>query len=118
MGILDEKQIKEELLNCDIYVHPAYIDNSPNALCEAMILGCPCIASYVGGIPSIIEDGVSGELVPVNEPYYLADRIKLLSIDKERQSFLSMNAIKQAKERHDIDNIEKEIMSAYKRILK
>lgn len=118
LGILDEKQIKEELLNCDIYVHPAYIDNSPNALCEAMILGCPCIASYVGGIPSIIEDGVSGELVPVNEPYYLADRIKLLSIDKERQSFLSMNAIKQAKERHDIDNIEKEIMSAYKRILK
>lgn len=117
LGILDEKQIKEELLNCDIYVHPAYIDNSPNALCEAMILGCPCIASYVGGIPSLIDDGVNGELIPVNEPYYLADRIKQLSNDKKLQQSYSYNAVVKAKKRHNIDDIANEVLLAYRKIL-
>lgn len=55
VGVLQEDQLKRELTGCDIYVHPAYIDNSPNSLCEAMIMGVPCIASYVGGIPSLID---------------------------------------------------------------
>lgn len=68
-----------------MYVHPAYIDNSPNALCEAMLLGVPCIASYVGGIPSIIQNEVSGLLAPANEPYYLAEKIYWLSKNKMLQ---------------------------------
>lgn len=74
LGILSEDELKNTLLSSDIYVHTAYIDNSPNALCEAMILGLPCIASYVGGISSLMKNGESGILVPVNEPYYLAGK--------------------------------------------
>lgn len=118
LGILNDIQIKETLLASDIYVHPAYIDNSPNALCEAMYLGLPCIASYVGGIPSIIQDGISGLLVPVNEPYYLAQKIYQLSMDKRLQMKLSTGAIDIARNRHSIKNIEEELITAYTSIIK
>ncbi len=115
-GILNDTQIKEKLLTSDMYVHPAYIDNSPNALCEAMFLGVPCIASYVGGIPSIIQNRESGLLVPVNEPYYLAEKIYRLSKDKMMQKKLSAGAMKIAKERHSPKNIEKELITAYRTV--
>ncbi len=117
VGVLDEAQVKDVLLTSDIYIHPAYIDNSPNALCEAMLLGMPCIASYVGGIPSLIEDGVSGILVPVNEPYYLAEKIVSLAKDKDLQQSLSNAAIEKSRERHFPENIENELITAYNQIL-
>lgn len=117
MGVLNETKLKEVLLSSDIYVHPAYIDNSPNALCEAMLLGMPCIASYVGGIPSLIQDGESGILVPVNEPYFLAEKIISLSKDKTLQSKLSDAAMNIARQRHSEANIEKEIISTYEMII-
>jgi len=116
-GVLDENHLRDELLNCDIYVHPAYIDNSPNALCEAMFLGCPCIASNAGGVSSILSDKISGRLLPVNEPYYLADAIFELSSDKEAQIKYSKNAIVQAEMRHNPDTIFNEIKCAYNEIL-
>lgn len=117
VGLLNERQLAKTLLASDMYVHPAYIDNSPNALCEAMILGLPCIASYVGGIPSLIQDGISGILVPVNEPYFLAEKIVALSKDTELQRELSKNAILSAKMRHSPSKIENELIFAYKQIL-
>ncbi len=116
-GVLNESELKRELLDADIYVHPAYIDNSPNALCEAMILGLPCIASYVGGVPSIIEHNVSGLLTPVNEPYFLANEIIKLASDTMRQERYSKAAIQQARQRHSTTNIATELITAYNAIL-
>lgn len=118
LGILSEDELKNTLLSSDIYVHTAYIDNSPNALCEAMILGLPCIASYVGGISSLMKNGESGILVPVNEPYYLAGKIIELAQDKFLQERLSKNASEVASQRHSPQNILKELISAYEQIIK
>lgn len=117
LGVLDEQRLRQELIDCDMYVHPAYIDNSPNSLCEAMLLGLPCIASCVGGISSIIDDGKSGILVPVNEPYLLADKIKQLSKDKDLQQRLSTEAIAKASDRHNVENIKSELLNAYNQII-
>lgn len=117
IGILNEVELKSVLLSSDIYIHPAYIDNSPNALCEAMLLGLPCIASYVGGVPSLIQNEISGVLVPVNEPYYLAEKIISLSKDKTKQKMLSESAIANTRIRHSSKNIENELITAYKKII-
>lgn len=118
VGVLQEDQLKQELTGCDIYVHPAYIDNSPNSLCEAMIMGVPCIASYVGGIPSLIEDGAEGKLVPANEPYYLAQQIIDLAHDKKTQRRYSDNGRTKALGRHDPDLIKRQLLSIYATITK
>ena len=116
-GILHENKLKDFLIQSDIYVHPAYIDNSPNALCEAMMLGLPCIASFVGGVPSILDGGNCGILVPANEPYFLADEIYRLLTDEKKQCLLSARARSVAVQRHSAQNIEKELLGAYTSIL-
>lgn len=75
LGKLRTEKLIEEMKNADLFVHPSHIDNSPNGVCEAMLLGMPVIASYVGGIPSLIEDKKEGLLVSDGDPYSLAGAI-------------------------------------------
>lgn len=55
LGSLNAEQMKEEYLRCNIFVCPSSIENSPNSLGEAQILGVPCVASYAGGIPDFMQ---------------------------------------------------------------
>lgn len=59
-GMLSAEQMKEEYLNCGLFVCCSSNENSPNSLGEAMLLGVPCVAAMVGGIPSLFENGVDG----------------------------------------------------------
>jgi len=57
LGNLDEKALVNKLLEANIYIMPSHIENSPNNLCEAMMIGMPCIATFAGGTGSLLEDG-------------------------------------------------------------
>lgn len=57
VGQQTEAQMKELYLSAQVYVLPSMVENSPNSLGEAMLLGLPCVASRVGGIPSMAEEG-------------------------------------------------------------
>ena len=116
-GYLDSEQLKELLLDSDMYVHLAYIENSPNSICEAQILGLPIIATYVGGVPDLIHHGEDGLLIPSNDPYMAAYSIIQLGKDKDRQMELSQNAIKTSKIRHNRNTIANDLINAYKKII-
>ncbi|UKK47600.1 glycosyltransferase [Prevotella sp. E9-3] len=118
LGVLDAQSLVAELMNSSVYIHPSYTDNSPNSLCEAQMLGLPVIASYVGGIPSLIEDNQDGMLVAVNDPYAVAAKIILLQSDLEFTSIIGKNASKAALLRHDKNKILMDIMNCYSEILK
>lgn len=60
LGRLSAAQMKEQYLRCSAYVCCSSLENSPNSLGEAMILGAPCVAAEVGGIPSLMTDGRDG----------------------------------------------------------
>lgn len=62
----------------DVFVLPSFTEGIPLVLLEAMFFKKPIIASDVGGIPEVIEDGHSGELVPPGDPFALAERITKL----------------------------------------
>lgn len=53
-GLLDEEQMCERYLRSNVFVCPSSIENSPNSLGEAQLLGMPYVASFVGGIPEIV----------------------------------------------------------------
>ncbi len=55
VGRLNEIQMIDRMLKSNVFVLPSAIENSPNSLAEAMILGVPTVASYVGGVPDMIK---------------------------------------------------------------
>ncbi len=69
------------LTTADIFVLPSYAEGVPVVLMEALGTGLPAVASYVGGIPELVEDDVTGYLVPPGDPQVLADRIAALVAD-------------------------------------
>ena len=98
-----------------MFVVPSSIENSPNSLAEAQILGLPLIAANVGGIPSMVKDGTSGYLYRFEEYETLA--VLILRIFKGYDKSISMNSINVAKKRHDPAKIIADMLSIYKRII-
>lgn len=109
--------LSKELLDSDVFVHPSYIDNSPNSVCEAQYLGIPVIATYVGGIPSLITDG-AGLLVPANDVYQTAWNIIRLKKDTELSESISEKEIRLAESRHNLKNIVCDLLNIYEQIIR
>lgn len=82
LGTLDERQMIRKYLRANVFVSASLIENSPNSLSEAMILGVPCVASYVGGVYNKISFDVEGFLYPHDEPALLAHYICKVFEDK------------------------------------
>lgn len=62
LGKLDAGQMRDRYLKCGLFVCCSSVENSPNSLGEAMLLGVPCVSADVGGVSSIFTGGVDGIL--------------------------------------------------------
>jgi len=114
LGVKNAEEIIGLLTNTTMYVHTSYIDNSPNSLCEALLIGVPAISTNVGGISSLIDDGNDGLLVPANDPYLLASKITQLHYDEQLMKKISKQARERAQKRHLKENIVEQVVTAYK----
>jgi glycosyltransferase involved in cell wall biosynthesis len=94
LGFLSDSSIIKEYLNAHLVVLPSAIENSSNSLSEAMILGVPIIASYVGGNKNFIVHFENGLLYPFNEFYTLSSLIETIFSDDTIANKLSQNAKK------------------------
>ncbi len=117
MGTASKDELVAAICDTACYVHSSYIENSPNSLCEAQILGAPVLATHVGGISSLVKDGETGILFPANAPYTLASLIKQVATDRRMAEKLSVNARTYALRRHNPENILSTIKHIYQSIL-
>lgn len=115
-GIMNAQQLVGHSLKSNVYVHPSYIDNSPNSVCEAQLLGLPVIATHVGGVSSLMEHKKSGILVPANEPHETAFWIMQFHNNPDMAKELGRNGYELAKARHAPEQIIKDLFNAYKDI--
>jgi len=76
----------------DVFIHPSLRDGMPNAVLEAMACGVPVIATPVGGVLDVLEDGVNGRTIPVNDAEMLAKVTEELLNDPEQCTRLSKKA--------------------------
>lgn len=116
LGTQKPKEIISELQNCDLYIHPSYIDNSPNSLCEAQLLGVPIIATNIGGVSSLIPKEQFYNLIPANSPLELAYAINECINNEEKTRFDAANNRKIALIRHDKKNIINSLIEVYNTI--
>ena len=117
LGFLPPTELRTRLLQSSLYIHTAYIENSPNSICEAQSLGVPVISTNVGGIESLVSNNEDGILVPANDPWRMAFSIKELAEDKEKQMHFSLNGKKKAHQRHNPDHIKKQLLNCYRNLL-
>ncbi len=83
MGKLSAKEMKERFLLSSVFVCPSILENSPNTVGEAMLLGVPVVASDGGGIPDMVTDGQTGLLFPAGDSAALAKAISRIWDEQE-----------------------------------
>ena len=113
---LSGDEVREELEKAEVLCIPSACENSPNSIGEAMLAGCPVVATNVGGVSSIIEDGETGLLVPSADPAMLADRIAYLFGNRDAALRLSETAYKVAVARYSPRDVVADLRSAYDKV--
>jgi glycosyltransferase involved in cell wall biosynthesis len=93
-GRLPQKEILFWYRAADIFVLPSHSEGSPVTVMEALRSGLPVVASRVGGIPDLVEDGLTGFLVPAKDPRALSHALDGLlrnpdALKSARQRLLS-----------------------------
>ncbi|MCE1169534.1 MAG: glycosyltransferase family 4 protein [Sphingobacteriia bacterium] len=117
LGKLNEKELLSALIYADMYVMTSHIENNVNSLCEAMIIGMPCISTFVGGVGSLIIDEEEGVLIQSGDPWAMSGAILELSMDKHKGYRLGLNARIKALIRHDKERISTSIVDNYSKII-
>ena len=115
-GALNAEQMKSEYLRNNVFVCPSSIENSPNSLGEAQVLGVPIIASYVGGIPDMMN-GDEEHLYRFEEVEMLAEKICSVFAAKEKQPQVE-HMRQKALLRHGSESVVKDILKIYNEVSK
>lgn len=118
MGVTSASELCHTISNATVYFQPSYIENSPNSVCEAQILGVPVVATNVGGTASLIQEGETGFLVPTNDPYTAAWRIIQLCDDVVLNQRVGRQSQAMAQKRHHKDEIVTSLINTYQEITK
>lgn len=117
LGKLDSSSLIDELLSSNFYIHPSYMENSSNSICEAMALGMPVVATNAGGTNSLITNDQDGILVQEGEPHSMAAAIMDLSTNYYKAVYIGSRARERAVERHQPSKLAEKMLSIFNSII-
>ena len=116
-GFLNEKAMAKRFEKSHVFVCPSSIENSPNSLGEAQMLGVPSIASFVGGTANMIIHEENGLLYRFEEFEMLASCLIKIFRDDNLAKKLSLNGKKEAEQRHSREINKNNTLNIYTKIL-
>jgi len=114
IGRKSASEVAEILKKVNVCVVSSAIEGASATICEAMMIGTPCICPYRGGMTELLKDGISGFYYDFPEYSVLATRIKQLFEDKKLCEKFSEETIKDAMNRHDREKNYSELTQIYK----
>jgi len=116
-GFLEEGQMCARYRKSHVFVCPSSIENSPNSVGEAMMLGMPVVSADMGGVSSMLAHGREGLLYQADAPYMLAYYVMEIFGDDKRAKALGSRARERAAVSHDRRNNLAQVLSAYREAL-
>ena len=116
LGHLSAEEMKQAYLDANVFVLASTMENSPNVLGEAMLLGLPCVAANVGGVSSLMRHGGEGRIYQSTAPYMLAYHIKELFAMGEGAVSLGQAARAHALGTHDPEKNLETLLEIYREL--
>jgi glycosyltransferase involved in cell wall biosynthesis len=123
LGLQDRVLVREKVNHIEDYLQASdlglYTSETESfclSLLEGMFFGCPSVSTRVGGIPEVVEDGVSGVLVPFGDVDGLAKALNKLIAEPEQRAALGRAARRRALEHFSADTIVPKYEALYRRL--
>lgn len=107
------QDVAEIVRALDVAVLPSRAEGSPLVVLEYMALAAPIVATAVGGVPELIDDGVHGLLIPPRDPGALAQAIDQLLDDRTLAARLGAAAQERQRAEHDLDTVVNSLERLY-----
>lgn len=109
-------EVEPHLLGLDVFVLPSdQFEAQPIALIEAMLAGLPVVASRIGGVPELVEDGVTGVLLPPGDEAAIGATVSELALDEGRRRAMGAASLSLAERKFSlsvmVDRLEAEYAS-------
>jgi len=101
----------------DVLVQPSLTESFGLVVAEALACGVPVVATKVGGLPEIVEDGINGFLVEPRSPSAIAEKVIWLLDNKESAKRLGANGRETVAQKFDINTTVREYYELYKEVL-
>ena len=115
-GTLDAAAMRGRYLSSHVFVSSSTVENSPNSVGEAMLLGCPVVSSNVGGVSDMLAHGKEGFLYQSSAPYMLAWYVSQVFDDDSLAEKFSRASRKRAAKTHNREDNLNALISIYESI--
>jgi glycosyltransferase involved in cell wall biosynthesis len=107
-----------EVLNAfDVFALCSNTEGLPLVIPEAMATGLPVVSTCVGGVPTVVEEGRTGFLVPKGDEKTLGDRLRMLRSDRELSRAYGDRAQSVAAARFSAERMQREYLGLYEQVL-
>lgn len=116
VGRLDRDEMAAMYREADVALNPSTVDNMPNSVLEALASGVPVVSTDVGGVPYMVEDGITALLVPARDPAAMAAAAKRLLDDPKFADGLASAGMSEA-QRYSWERVSAELARQYNRAL-
>jgi glycosyltransferase involved in cell wall biosynthesis len=103
------------LTESSFLIHTADYEGCPNAVMEAMACGRAVVATGVGDVPHLVDDGKTGFVVPRDDELLLIDRMKTLIADRELCWLMGKAAAQKARQAFSLTQLVQNTIKAYRR---
>jgi glycosyltransferase involved in cell wall biosynthesis len=115
-GALPPEDVREILATSDVFCLPSHWEGMPISMLEAMAAGAAVVATRVGDIPAVLEDGAAGIVVDVRSPEQLAEALGGLLADADGRRRLGEAARAAAVSRYDRRAMTGRLLAIYRRL--
>lgn len=117
LGQLSQEELALALSKARVLVLPSIQETAPLVISEAQVLGKPVVATDVGGVRHMVDDGETGFVVPADNIVALADKISILLEDANLRRIMGLKAKERAQAVHHPDIVAQKTMDFYLKVL-